>query len=202
MTRLRGAALRARREAVVELWRHGHSAAVIAATLGLTFGTVENDLKRARNANPDGVPRRQRAPLTAVQFAEIRVLKSEGRSRAAIARALRVSEPTARRALRIAAMAETARDRSPDIATIGPQLVAMWEAGYTARAIADRFGIARVEYVHRTIGRLAPELIRRQKENRARGQSMLQQVAALSEQSRSYREIACALGIPLYTVRY
>jgi DNA-binding CsgD family transcriptional regulator len=201
MTRLHGAALRARREAVVELWRQGQSAATIAATLGLPFGTVENDVKRARKVNPDGVPRRQRAPLTAVQCAEISALNAEGRNPAAIARALRVGDLSVRRALRIAAMAETARDPRPAIGAIRSQIVAMWEAGHTARAVADRFGLARVEYVHRVIGRMVPEL-RRQKEHRARGKNMLQQVAALRQQNRSYREIACALGIPLYTVTY
>jgi DNA-binding CsgD family transcriptional regulator len=203
VSRLRGAALRARREAVVELWRQGRSAPVIAARLGLTVITVRNDVKRARTANPDGVPQRQRAPLTAVQCAEICVFKAEGRSPAAIARALRVSDPSVRRALRIAAMAETARDRHPAIGAIGSQIVAMWEAGHTGPAIADRFGLARVEHVYRAIGRLAPELsMRRHNERKERGQNMLHQVAALHEQSRSYREIACALGIPLYTVRY
>jgi transposase len=70
----------------------------------------------------------------------------------------------------------------------------MWEAGYTARAIADGLGLANVDHVYSTIRREAPEL-RRQKERRARGQSTLQQVAALRRQRRSNREIAHELGI-------
>jgi transposase-like protein len=196
MTSPRGAALRARREAVVELWRQGRSTAVIAATLGITVATVLKDLQCARKANPDAVPRRHRRPLTAVQRAEIRVLKAEGRSPAAIARALSVDWMSVYRALRKAAMAEAAGDPRPVVGAIGAQIVAMWEGGHTGRAIADRFGLARIDDVYKVISRMAPELRpRRQRERRARGQRMLQQVVALRQQKRSYREIAFELGI-------
>jgi DNA-binding CsgD family transcriptional regulator len=196
----RGAALQSRREAVVELWRQGQSTAVIAARLRLAVSTVENDVTRARNANPEAVPRRRRGPLTAVECAEIHVLKAESRSPAAIARALGIAQMSVHRVLRKAAMAEAASDPRPAVGAIGSQIVAMWEAGHTGRAVADSFGLACVEYVYKVIGRMAPEL-RRQKDRRARGQGMLQQVAALRQQERSYREIACEIGISRDMVR-
>jgi DNA-binding CsgD family transcriptional regulator/DNA-binding MarR family transcriptional regulator len=197
VTRLHGAALPARREAVVELWRQGRSTAVIAATLGLAVATVKSHVRDARKANPDAVPRRSwPRPLTAVQCAEIRVLKAEGRSHRAIARAVGVGHMSVLRVLRKTAMTEAASGPRPAPGTIGPQIVAMWEVGHTARAIADVFGLASVEYVYEIIRRMAPELrLTRLKERQARGQSMLQQVAALRRQKRSNREIAHELGI-------
>ena len=203
MTAPREAALSARREAVVELWRQNRSIAVIAATLGLSAAIVKADVKRARKANPDAVPRRCRPrPLTAAQYAKIRVLKAENRSHRAIARTVGVDPTTVRRALRKATIAEAASDSRPAAGAIAPQIVAMWEAGHTARAIADTFGLARVEYIYEVIGRMAPELkLKRLKERQARGQRMLQQVAALRLQKRSNAEIAHELGIPLLMVR-
>jgi DNA-binding CsgD family transcriptional regulator len=175
---------------------------VIAIMLGLTVKTVETDVQRARKANPDAVPRRGRGrALSPVQCAEICVLKAEGRSHAAIARALGVAETSVRRVLRRAAVAEASSDPRPAVGTIGSQIVTMWETGHTARAIADRFGIADIDYVYEVIGRMAPGLKRR-KELRARGQSMLQQVAALRRQKRSNREITYELGITRDTVTH
>lgn len=142
MTSLRGEVLRARREAAVKLWQQGQSAAVIAVTLGLTLAVVRNDVWLSRKANPDGVPLRERAPLTAAQRTENCVLRAEGRSHAAMAHALGVEQTSIHRALRKAAMAKAAGDVRPAIGDIGPQIVAMWEAGHKGGAIADRFGLA------------------------------------------------------------
>lgn len=194
MTRMTWAQRRARREAVVEFWRQGRSTAVIAASLGLAEDTVSFYVRCARKANPDAVPRRQRGPLTAVERAEILFLRAEGRSLGAIACSLGVATMSVHRTLRKAAMGQATGEPRPSSGAVAWQIVAMWKAGYTGGAIADRLGLVRVSYVYEIIRRMAPEL-RRQKERRARGQSILQQVVTLRQQQRSYRDIACELGV-------
>jgi len=195
----RGTALQARREAVAELWRQGRSTAIIAATLGLTFGTVKGDVESVRKAKPDAVPRRL-ARLTAAQCGEISVRKAEGRGIAAIARAVGVHGGSVADALRKARMTETSSKHRPAVGTLGPQIVAMWKAGHTASAIADTLGLICVGSVYQVIGRMAPEL-RRQKEHQARVQRLVQQVAILRQQKHSHRAIACELGITRVMVK-
>src|SRR5215471_12437391 len=192
----------ARREAVIELWYQGRPTAVIAATLGLTVATVQTEVQSFRNAKPNAAPLRRPGPLAAAQCAKICALKAEGWTQAAIARFLGINRNSVYKVLR-SRMAEATSDGRPVVGAIGSQIVTMWEAGYTARAIADRFALGRIQYVYEVIGRIAPEVrLRRQKERSAREQNMLQQVAALRRKKRSNREIAHELGITLPMVQH
>lgn len=200
MTGTRGDAVRAGREAVVELWRQGQSAAEIAGMLGFTRKTVQSYVESARKADPNLVL--WRSPhLTAVQSAEICALKAEGRSHAAIARALGVGKQTVSRTLRRAAMVEVASNPLPAPGDIGSQIVAMWEAGHTGHAIADELRLSRIDYVYEIIGRTAPER-RRLKGRLERVLRMQQQVIALHQQKLTHRKIAHELGISRSLVAY